>query len=246
MTSLAGMLEYRWLIPPVASVAGREAPTCRGLSFLVGVGVRTNVYVDGFNLYYGSVKGTPYKWLDLAKLCSLLLPTHSINRLRYFTALVNARADDPQQPQRQQTYIRALLTIPNLSVHYGHFLSNVTRLPLARPDPNGPRTVEVLRTDEKGSDVNLATYLLVDGFDKDYDMAVVVSNDSDLALPVRVVRERLGLPVGVLNPYPASRSVELYKVASFYKPIRKGPLSASQFPPQLRDARGTISKPASW
>src|SRR6266540_753040 len=60
--------------------------------------MRTNVYVDAFNLYYGCLKGTPYRWLDLAALCRRLLPNDEINRIRYFTALVSARPDDPQEP----------------------------------------------------------------------------------------------------------------------------------------------------
>jgi hypothetical protein len=83
--------------------------------------VKTNIYVDGFNFYYGAVKGTSYKWLDFAALCAKLFPRNQINRIRYFTALVDARPDDLQQPVRQQTYLRALETIPNLSVHYGQF-----------------------------------------------------------------------------------------------------------------------------
>lgn len=83
---------------------------------------RANVYVDGFNLYYGCVQGTPYKWLDLQRLARLLLPEYSVQRIRYFTARVQPRPGDVQQPQRQQTYIRALETIPHLSVHFGHFL----------------------------------------------------------------------------------------------------------------------------
>lgn len=74
--------------------------------------MRTNVYVDGFNLYYGCLMSTPYRWLNLAELCRLALPRNTINRIRYFTALVKARPDDPQKPVRQQTYIRALQTIP--------------------------------------------------------------------------------------------------------------------------------------
>lgn len=125
--------------------------------------MRTNVYVAAFNLYYRCIQGTAFKWLDLGKLCRLLLPHYSIHRIRYFTAIVDARPGDPQQQQRQQTYLRALGTIPNLTIHLGSFLTNVRRLPLANPPPRGPRTVEVLRTEEKGSDVNLATYLLIDG-----------------------------------------------------------------------------------
>ena len=67
----------------------------------------TNVYVDAFNLYYGSLKGTPYRWLDLGALCARLLPKDRINRIRYFTATVSARPDNPDAPQRQQVYLRA-------------------------------------------------------------------------------------------------------------------------------------------
>jgi uncharacterized LabA/DUF88 family protein len=116
---------------------------------------------------------------------------------------------------------------------------------LAHPLPNGPQTVEVVKTEEKGSDVNLATYLLVDAFDKDCDVAAIISNDSDLKSPIELVRSRLGIHVGILNPHQ-NRSRALYNMADFYKPIRKGPLGASQFPPTLTDAHGVITKPAAW
>ena len=63
---------------------------------------------------------------------------------------------------------------------------------MAQPPLTGSRIVEVLDTEEKGSDVNLASYLLMDGFWDEYDLAVVVSNDSDLQLPVEMARTRLG------------------------------------------------------
>ena len=50
--------------------------------------MRTNVYVDGFNLYYGAVKGTPYKWLDLRKCCELVFPRNEIHEIHYCTAIV--------------------------------------------------------------------------------------------------------------------------------------------------------------
>ena len=207
--------------------------------------MRTNVYVDAFNLYYGCVRGTPYRWLDLSQLFALLLPGNRIVRIRYFTALVVARPEDPQQPQRQQAFLRALSTIPNLSIHYGHFLSSTVRMPLANPPITGPRTVEVLKTEEKGSDVNLATHLLLDGMDGEYEVAVIVSNDSDLKLPLEVVRSRFQCKIGILNPHK-NRSRALAQVTDFYKPIRTGPLAASQFPPILHDADGPIHKPAAW
>ena len=80
---------------------------------------RVNVYIDGFNLYYGSLKRTPYKWLDVSKLCKSLLPSDTIQSIKFFTANVSARPHDQHLPARQQIYFRALKTIPNLTMIYG-------------------------------------------------------------------------------------------------------------------------------
>lgn len=207
--------------------------------------MRLNVYVDGFNLYYGCVRGTPHKWLDLEALVKRLFPNDDIHRIRYFTALARGRGGDLQQPQRQQAYIRALKTIPCLSVHYGHYLSHRVWMPLADPPSIGPRTVEVIKTEEKGSDVNLATHLLLDGFRQDFETAAVISNDSDLKEPIAVVRSELGLPVGVVNPHPAERRSRAL-AGTFFKQIREAAVRGSQFPEVLRDDIGEIRKPAAW
>ena len=87
-------------------------------------------------------------------------------------------------------------------------------MPVAR-DPTQERCV--LRTEEKGSDVNLATYLLLDAFDNDYDTAIVVSNDSDFIHPIEVVRRRFGKTSR--NPEPtAARDVS--------QDLRKVPLTS--------------------
>ena len=207
--------------------------------------MKANFYVDGFNFYYGCVKDTPYRWLDLSALFQLIFPNDHVNRIRYFTARVKPRPNDPSQPQRQQTYIRALETIPNLSVHFGYFLDTTVRMRLANPPESGSQTAEVIKTEEKGSDVNLATFLLVDAFNKDCDMSVIVSNDSDLKTPIEFLRTQLGIKVGILNPQ-TNRSWALYNAVDFYYAIRQGTLRASQFPPQLSDSRGIINKPQSW
>ena len=162
----------------------------------------TFVYVDGFNLYYGAVKGTPYKWLNIRQLCELLLPKHKIVRVKYFTARVSARPGDPDQPIRQQTFLRALATLKDFDIFYGHFLTKETYMPGAGSPPGTAlKYAKVIRTDEKGSDVNLATHLLWDGFKGRYKAAVLLTNDSDLLEPVRIVRQELGLTVGILNPH---------------------------------------------
>jgi NYN domain len=228
---------------------------------------RTNVYVDGFNLYYGAAKNTPFKWVDLSALCVAVLPGINIGRIRYFTALVNPTPSDPDIRQRQEAYIRALETLPNLSVHYGHYLQSTVSMRLASPAPGGPRFAEVLKMEEKGSDVNIATYMLVDAFRKDCDQLVVITNDSDLAEPVRIINKELKIPVGIFNPQTADTarrtsarlnrkvkaapSVTLRKVSKFNRDINsEGPnchMAHSQFPNTLLDAAGrTIRKPPTW
>ena len=175
---------------------------------------RTNVYIDGFNLYYGAVRNTPHKWLNFARLCQLMLPQYQINQIKYFTARVQGRATDPDQPARQEIYLRALRTLPNLSIIFGHFLTNETSMMLAGQNPRTPTYVRVIKTEEKGSDVNLATHLVSDGYKGDYEVAAVISNDSDLVEPVRIVTQELGLSVGILNPHPI-RSRQLSEYATF-------------------------------
>jgi hypothetical protein len=206
--------------------------------------MKTNIYVDGFNLYYGCLKGTPYKWLNIFRMCELLLPNHEITELKYFTARVKPRPEDQNQPVRQQIYFRALRTLPNTSIIQGRFLSKRVSMPLAKPTLT-QKTALVIKTEEKGSDVNLATHLLADGFRARYECAVLITNDSDLLLPIQFVSQELNFPVGILNPQKTP-SRELLSVATFTKQIREGVLRESQFPVVLQDANGSFTKPDTW
>jgi uncharacterized LabA/DUF88 family protein len=207
---------------------------------------RTFIYVDGFNLYYGAVKGTQYKWLNILQLCRLLLPGAEIERIKYFTARVSARKDDPGKPTRQQIYLRALRTLSGLEIIYGSFLSHEVMMPVADPAPGQPRFVRVTRTEEKGSDVNIATHLVNDAYRRIFDSAVLITNDSDLLAPIRIVKEELKLDVGILNPHRHTPSRVLTRYASFIKQIREGALKASQFPETMSDGKGEFRKPKAW
>ena len=204
---------------------------------------KVNVYIDGFNLYYGAVKSSPFKWLDLAALCHRMLPADHIGAIKYFTAILSARPGDPDLPTRQQIYLRTLRTIPNLSIVYGHFLTHSCRMVLTGSKP--PKKVWVDKTEEKGSDVNIATHLLDDAFHKRFEVGVLLTNDSDLLEPVRVVRRNIGLPIGILNPHQHHSKV-LVAEATFMKRIRQSDLAACQFAPTLTDAKGQFHKPAIW
>jgi len=205
--------------------------------------MKINVYIDGFNLYYGSLKNTPYKWLNLLKMSQLLFPRDQINKVKYFTAKVSARPHDLDQPIRQQTYFRALQTLLNVEIIEGRFLTKPSRMPLANTNPQ--QFAQVIKTEEKGSDVNLAVHLLHDAYCGDFELAVMITNDSDLLEPMRIVQQELGLPVGLVNPQ-THPSFHLKTQATFIKTLRAGVLNASQFPPTITDGNGTFHKPASW
>ena len=207
----------------------------------------TNVYIDGFNLYYRALKDTPYRWLDLRKLAETVFPQDDIHRVCYFTARLDARPGNLNQPRRQLVYLRALTTLPGFDVHYGVFRSGVKRRPLAEPVPGLPAHVLVRDSEEKGSDVNLATRLLVDGFNGEYEQAVVVSNDADFAAAMRYVRDDLGLRVTLVNPDPRNASPrQLADAATYVKRLWKSHLRRSLFPDTLTDGIGTITKPVAW
>jgi len=210
--------------------------------------MRTYIYVDGFNLYYGAVKGTPYKWLDLKALFSrLLAPHHQILSIKYFTARITARDGDSGAPLRQDVYLRALQQyIPELSIHYGHFLSHPVKMPLAKPTA-GHKFAEVIKTEEKGSDVNIALHLLNDAWHDRYDCAIVVSNDSDLAESLRMVRVERRKRIGIVTPGdPRLRpvAVQLRRYSHFTLSITPELLATSQLPDPLPGT--TIRKPDAW
>ena len=254
--------------------------------------MRTRVYVDGFNLYYGAVKGTAFKWLDPVKLAYRVLPAgHRIDRLHYFTARVSGVAD-PGSPARQQAYLKALGTLPEIEVHFGSFLAKaiwrpLTNLPVADREIGAPTPVtlpagvhpvegsrrlpvgryprqgggkrkrrrqdgplrdavvaEVHSMEEKGSDVNLAAHLLNDAWKGLFDVAAVISNDTDLVTAIRMVTVERRKPVIVVCPGRWQVAPKLRNVATRVRHIRLPMLKAAQFPDRISGT--TISKPKRW
>ena len=207
--------------------------------------LRTYIYIDGFNFYYGAVKDTAYKWLDFMTMCKgLLKPYHDILAIKYFTAHVHPTQYDPQKQNRQEIYLRALEAhIPEIEIVYGHFLSHTKTAPLAIPKP--PQyTEDVIFTEEKGSDVNLALHFLNDAWLDNYDCGVIISNDSDFAEAVRLVRNDRNKMVGIFNPHKKRNSKELSEHANFTRRIRGSILKTSQLPDPIPGT--AIFKPKNW
>jgi hypothetical protein len=243
-------------------------------------------------LYYGAVKGTQYKWLDPKALVAQLVPeNYSIDKIRYFTAMVSG-VPDPDSPRRQAIYLKALKTIPEVRIHLGSFLAKtiwrpIVNLPVADIDIhspvvtmlpagqhsvafNNPQTlpvgsypppgsrrqrgaapmisdavrVEVHTKEEKGSDVNLACFLLDDAWRDRYDAAVVISNDTDLVTPIRMVSQERNKAVTLVCPGRYGAAPKLVQVSNFVRHIRPAMLQQAQLSDSI--AGTTIRKPATW
>jgi hypothetical protein len=120
------------------------------------------------------------------------------------------------------------------------------RLASPPPPPDLP-TVKVHKMEEKGSDVNLATMMLVDAYEGDCEVTVLVSRDSDFALPMRVIAQRLGRPVGLVNPQPGGFSQTLLNEKPAFKlQLRPGILAARQLPDRVIVGTRTLHKPDAW
>lgn len=207
--------------------------------------MRVFVYVDGFNLYYRALKDSKLKWINLSLLAQRVLdPTDTIELIRYFTARVSPRAGNPDGPRRQQILFSALATLPNIAFHYGSFLAKRKWRPLAS-DPS--KFVQVLDTEEKGSDVNLAVHLLNDAWHKRFELALILSQDTDLIEPLRIVTGELKMLAGLVWLDGGRPNKHLAAAASFVRHIKPSDLAAAQFPDPVVKADGTeIHKPLTW
>lgn len=177
-----------------------------------------------------------------------MFPNKAISNVKFFTAPVKYRPENPTQCEDQRRYWRALKTKPELEIIEGKFYKSRVKMPRV---PSGT-LIDVEKTEEKGSDVNIASHLLMDGFLKRYSTAILFSGDSDLVTPVQMVRDILRLEIIVVNPQlennPNRRNAAALKnAASKYRPcISEALLRRALFPDVFSDAHGRIEKPQNW
>lgn len=205
---------------------------------------RAIVYVDGFNLYYGCLKGSKFKWLDLEKLSKTLLDeaNYEIVKIKYFTANI-IDEDGTGTATRQGFYLKALRTIKNLEIHHGKFKKrekSVKVIPPIKVIIENPITgrqeqkeksiVKGISYEEKGTDVNLASHLMIDLYENAYDVAMVISNDSDYLFSLTHVKEK-GKGLFIINTKLDSLPQhELKHLSLGKKKLTIDKLQKSQFP----------------
>lgn len=236
------------------AVGSKPLPS-RGFAFSRDDFLRTFVYIDGLNLYYRALKGTAHKWLDLEKFCQSSLHTSNIIlSIQYYTAPVSGKIN-VDAPKDQRIYFSALETLNSVTTHLGKFQVKKKDLRLAtplhfNPEPTSPVvpipvTARVLAMEEKGTDVNLAVHLVRDAFLGKFDHAVIVTNDTDLMEPIRIVTQDLGLNVTLLTPVP-NPAGSLTKYVTGVRHINETNLKNSQLAATITHGAKTIIKPADW
>jgi uncharacterized LabA/DUF88 family protein len=196
-------------------------------------------------------------------LAECVIPSLKIDQTRYFTAKVKNTVIDPKQAVKQQTYIRALLTLPNLTIHYGRYQEKRITARHCHPPPD---EVKVYKNEEKATDVNIATHMLADAFRDECDQLVLMTNDSDLFEAVRLINDELNKKVIILNPHSidtATRknaktgqnhkprpSWHLAQAAFMVRDIRSDGnnchMTNAQFPHAMTDKHGTFTIPEAW
>lgn len=208
--------------------------------------VRVAIYIDGFNFYYW-LKTLPYRWVNLETLALNAISqegkAYDIVAVKYFTARVSDTHYDRTKSTRQDIYFQALkASIPRIQFFFGEFRRNARPMPKANRDGTTGAMVWVMDTEEKGSDVNLAVELLNDAWSDVYDLALVISNDSDLERAVRLSKKKQR-SIGVLIRGDANVH-SLKRVATFVKILTEPNLRASLMPQSIPNT--TIRIPEEW
>ena len=200
--------------------------------------------IDGFNLYYGALKGTQWKWLNLEKLFSYIRQDDEILQIKYFTALNNC----PVKPE-QQKYLDALLTLAKVEIILGKYKNKQIKCRVNNCNYQGNKIFRV--SEEKRTDVNIALHMVTDAINEDIERVILVSGDSDLVPAFQMVKE-VNSNIEKIVYIPANTAirgaaVELRGSADKHKTLPNNLLKKSQFPNNIQGPSGqVIIKPENW
>ncbi|RVU31978.1 NYN domain-containing protein [Rheinheimera riviphila] len=229
--------------------------------------MKTNIYIDGFNLYYGCLRGTPHKWLDIFKLFNDHVlpssqPEHGANDVfvKYFTAqIIDKAAKSSTSVQDQIAYHRALsFTYPlhRLEIIKGYYsliTTSAYQLDPINPKrfPKDCQRVNIWKLEEKQTDVNIAVESLFDVMtDPELQQVVFVTNDTDIAPVMAKIKSLQKVQIGLViptNQQARSTNQDLAKHADWVRDcIQDYELAAAQLPRIIKGGRTPAVKPVSW
>jgi uncharacterized LabA/DUF88 family protein len=225
-------------------------------------------YIDGYNLYYSRLRGTPYKWLDIVALFETIVheqcPDNELIEVKYFTAPIKASfANHGDASAHAQTqYLRALQTLypGRLTVIHGFHTLRVSHRPSYLEGVPASKSIRsaVWEIEEKQTDVNLALHLYRDAIQNKCSHIVVCSNDSDLEPALQLIRHdapaiTLGL-VLPLVPFAQQNSHDkrvsnkrLTPLAHWVRQyLRDEELTKHQLPSSVNTRKKPAIKPLHW
>lgn len=172
--------------------------------------LKTIAYVDGYNLFYGCLKHSQDKWLDLYSLFAGILriqnPASELVKIKFFTADIKAKVASRGHDAMiaQQTYHRALTTLhpDKIDILKGFYTLEKARLLAYQQPPDKNQRVDVWKLEEKQTDVNIALTAYRDAARGDFEQLVFVSNDTDLEPALTAIREDFGQQhtIGIILP----------------------------------------------
>ena len=179
---------------------------------------------------------------------SLLSPNQELIAVKYFSAQIGAEFSSPDKPFRQKIYLEALKTNPKITVKLGYFSTHEVQMPKADDFRKGMITlVDVVKTEEKGTDVNLAVQMAVDAIRDEFDYAMLFSNDSDMAYALQIASQECKKKVGLYIARKAVSFKVLRKNAFYIRTITPSILASHQLPDEIKTPSGRlIKKPNDW
>jgi uncharacterized LabA/DUF88 family protein len=200
---------------------------------------RVIAYIDGFNLYFG-LRARGWKrfyWLDLRQVVlHLTRPDQTLAATKYFTSVVMS---PPDKNRRQATYLEALATLPDFHIYHGHYVADTIT---CRNCKHSYTTYH-----EKMTDVSIAVELLSDAFEDRFDVALLISADSDLVGLVQRVRQLFPQKRIVAVFPPARHSNALKNAANACLHIDHITLAKSVFPDEVVKTDGfALKRPVEW
>jgi uncharacterized LabA/DUF88 family protein len=199
---------------------------------------RVIVYIDGFNLYFGMREAgfDNCRWLDVEALAKNLLQTNQeLVAVKYFTSRVS---NNPDKQKRQSTYLDALYC-KGVKIIYGNYQDGQEEC---------RRCQHIWRTaKEKMTDVNIATAIIIDAFQDKYDMAMLISGDSDLVPPIKAVHEHFKNKRVFIAFPPKRNNSSMALVARGSLTIGRKKLIDSQLEDEVINKTGfKLKKPLEW
>lgn len=200
--------------------------------------IRAAVYLDGFNLYFGmKSKGwQKYYWLDIYEFGNKLVRERQLVAVKYFTANVKGGGG---KVDRQQAFLSALRQhSPQLEVIKGKYLQK------SKQCYHCLRDMQI--NEEEMTDVNIATHLVNDAWKDVFDVAVVVSGDSDLVPPIATVKAEFPSK-SVLVAFPPNRASHHLKQTTTTFSINEKLFRTPQMPDEIEKPDGTkLHRPPAW